>query len=73
MEGVERTDAVMIHPQQRVGGTQRNPYAMDVDWRENSNCYNCGGFGHLARNCRNRRTENRIGEGRRLEYGRNKR
>jgi len=26
-------------------------------------------FGHLARNCRNR--ENRIGEGRRLEYGGN--
>jgi len=25
--------------------------------RNNRNCYACGGFGHLARNCRNRRTE----------------
>ena len=41
---------------------------MDVDRRENRNCYNCGGFGHLARNYRNRRTENRIGDERRLEY-----
>jgi len=40
---------------------------MDMN-RGNRNCYSCGGFGYLARNCRNRRTENRIGEGRRLEY-----
>jgi len=46
---------------------------MDVDRRKNRNCYNYGGFGHLARNCRNRRIENRIGEGRRLEYGGNER
>ena len=39
---------------------------MDVDRRENWNCYNYGEFGHLTRNCRNR--ENRIGDGRRLEY-----
>jgi len=44
---------------------------MNVDRRENWNYYNCGGFGHLARNCRNRRTENRIGKGRRLEYNGN--
>ena len=40
---------------------------MDMD-RKNKNYYNYGGFGHLARNCRNRGIGNRIGEGRRLEY-----
>jgi len=40
---------------------------MKVD-KENRNCYNCGGFGHLARNCMNRGIENRIGKERRLEY-----
>jgi len=40
---------------------------MNVD-RKNRNCYSCGRFEHLARNCRNRGTENRIGKGRRLEY-----
>jgi len=73
MEGVERMNAVMMCPQQRVGDTQRNPYAMDVDRRERRNCYNCGGFGHMARYCRNRGIGNRIGKGRRLEYGGNKR
>ena len=38
--------------------TQRNSYTMDVDRRENKNCYNCGGFRYLARNCKNRRIEN---------------
>jgi len=42
---------------------------MDVDKRENQNCYNCGGYGHLARNCRNRGTKGKIEQGRRLEYG----
>ena len=35
----------------------------------NKNCYNCRRFGYLARNCRNKGMGNRIGEGRRLEYG----
>jgi len=73
VEGVERMDAVMICSQQRVGGTQRSPYAMNVDRRENRNYYSCEGFGHLARNCRNKRTGNRIGERRRLEYRRQRR
>jgi len=30
---------------------------MDVDRRENRNCYACEGFGHLARNCRSRGIE----------------
>jgi len=32
---------------------------MDVDRRENRNYYACGGFGHLARNCRNRGMTNK--------------
>jgi len=71
IERVKRMDVVMICPQQRIGGIQRNPYVIDVDRRKNRNCYNCRGFRHLARNCRNRRTGNRIGEERRLEYRRN--
>ena len=30
---------------------------MDVDRRENRSCYICGGFGYLARNCKNRGME----------------
>jgi len=37
--------------------------------RSNRNCYSYGGFGHLARNCRNRGIGERIGLERRLEYG----
>ena len=40
---------------------------MNVD-RGNRNCYNYRGFGHLVRNCRNRRIEGRMGKGRRLKY-----
>jgi len=45
---------------------------MDVDRREERNCYNYGGFGYIVRHCRNRGVENRVGERRRLEYGGNK-
>jgi len=65
MEGVERMNAVMMYSNQRVGFAQYNLYAMDID-RGNRNCYSCGEFGYLVRNCRNR--ENRIGDRRRLEY-----
>ena len=41
---------------------------MEVD-RSNRNCYSYGGFGHLARNCRNKGIKDKIGDGRRLEYG----
>jgi len=44
---------------------------MEVNYG-NRNCHNCGGFGHLARNCRNREIGNRIGEDRRWKYKRNK-
>jgi len=54
MEGVERTNIAMATPQQRTGFPQRNLYTIDVDGRENRNCYVCRGFGYLVRNCRNR-------------------
>jgi len=63
MEEVERTNAVMVNPQQRAGFPQRSSYAINIDRRENRNCYVCGGFGHLARNCKNRGT----GMNRRME------
>ena len=66
MEGVERTNVVMVRgPGQGIGALHRkNPYAMEVD--RGRNCYACGGFGHLARHCRNR--GGRVAEGRRMEY-----
>ena len=65
---MERTNMEIVHPQQRVRLAQHNLHTMDVNKRENWNCYNCRSFEYLARNCRNR---NRIGKGRRLEYGGN--
>ena len=54
--------------QQRAEFAQYNPYAINVNRRENRNCYSCGEFEHLAKNYRNKRMKNRIGEGKRLEY-----
>ena len=54
IEGVERTNAVMVNSQQRAGFPPRNSYAMDMD-RNNRMCYACGGFGYMVKNCRNRR------------------
>ena len=55
MKGVERMNTVIARPQpQGARFPQRNLYTMDVDRRENRNCYACGGFEHLARNCKNR-------------------
>ena len=58
MEGIERTNTVVVR-ESGVGGGQnmgvpprQNPFAMEVDWGRN--CYACGGFGHMACNCRNR-------------------
>ena len=59
MEGVERTNTAVVTPQQRTGFPQRNPYAMDVDRRKNRMCFACGGFGHMARFCRNKGMANK--------------
>ena len=66
IEGVKRTNAVMLYSQQREEVVQRNLYAMEVD-RER-NCYTCRGFGHMAQYYRNEKGRVRIGNGRRLEY-----
>jgi len=68
MEGVERTNAVVVRGQGQGTGIppRRDPFAMEVD--RGRNCYACGGFGHMAHNCRNR-GRGRLMDGRRVEYG----
>jgi len=72
MEGIERTNAVVIRGQgqgQSAGAPpRRDPYAMEVD--RGRNCYACRGFGHMARHCRNRGQRGRVVDNRRVEYGR---
>ena len=71
MEGIERTNAVVVRGQRQGQGmrapSRRDPYAMKIDRRRN--CYTCGGFGHMAHHCRNRE-RGRLMERRRVEYGR---
>ena len=43
---------------------------MDIN-RRSRNCYSYGGFGYLAKNCRNIRIGGRIRDSRRLKYRRN--
>jgi len=52
----------------QAGFIQYNLYTININ-KNNRNCYNYRGFGHLVRTCKNRGIEGRIGEGRRLEYG----
>ena len=67
IEGVKRTNTVMANSQQKAGFSPRNSYIIDVDRRMNRNCYACRGFGHLARNCKNRK----MGINRRMEVDNN--
>ena len=73
MEGVERTNAVVVRgggqgQGQNMGAPpRRDPYAMEID--RGRNCFACGGFGHMARNCINRGMRGRVAENRRVEYG----
>ena len=68
MEGVERTNAVVVRGQGQGAGIppRQDPFAMDIDCGRN--CYTCGGFGHMAHHCRNR-GRGRLIDGRRVEYG----
>jgi len=65
MEGIERTNAVVVRGAGQGVGVppRRDPFAMEVD--RGRNCYACGGFGHMARNCRNRRQRGRVVDNRR--------
>jgi len=73
MEGVERTNAVVVRGSGQGAGQsmgappRRDPFAMEVD--RGRNCYTCGGFGHMARHCRNWGQRGRIVDNRRVEYG----
>jgi len=68
MEGVERTNAVVVREQgQGMGVPRRDPYAMEVD--RGRNCYTCGEFRYMAQHCRNKGQRGRVAEGRRIEYG----
>ena len=58
---------VIVNPNQWVRFVLRhNLYMMEVD--HSKNCYSCGGFEHLVRNCKNRRI---MGREKRLEYREN--
>jgi len=46
-------NAVVINPNQQIEFVLRyDLYAMEVDYGRN--CYSCGRFRHLVKNCRNR-------------------
>jgi len=66
IEGVERTNIVIVYPTQRAGLVQCSLYAMDVDRKKN--CYSCGEFGHLAQNCKRQI----MGQRRMVEYENNR-
>jgi len=69
MEGMERTNVVVMRGAGQGAGVppRRDPFAMEVD--RGRNCYACGGFGHMARHCRNWGRGGRVAENRRVEYG----
>jgi len=58
MEGIEKMNAVVVRGsgvdrgQNMRAPPRRDPFAMEVD--RSRNCYACGGFRHMACNCRNR-------------------
>jgi len=67
MEGIERTNAVVVREQEQDMGIppRQDPFAMDIDCGRNY--YTCGGFGHMACHCGN--WGRRVTDNRRVEYG----
>jgi len=68
MEGIKRTNAVVVRGQGQGAGIppRQDPFVMDID--RGRNCYACGGFGHMAQHCRNQGQRGRIADNRRVEY-----
>jgi len=46
MEGVERTNVVMVREQRTFTTPRRDSYAMEID--RGRNYYTCGKFGHMT-------------------------
>ena len=69
MEGVERTNVVVVRGQEQNAGTppRQDPFAIEVD--RGRNCFAYGGFRHMAHHCRNWGQRGRVVENRRVEYG----
>ena len=69
MEGVERTNAVVVRGVGQGAGVppRQDPYAMEID--RGRDCYACGEFGHMACHCRNRGRERPMDK-RKIKYGR---
>ena len=67
MDSVERTNAVVVRGQGAGVPPRWDPFAMDID--RGRNWFACGGFGHMARHCRNWGQRGRVGDNRRVEYG----
>ena len=66
MEGVERTNVVVVRGQGTGIPQRRDPFAMEID--RGRNCFACGGFGHMAHHCKNRgRMMRRVDIGGRFE------
>ena len=66
IEGVERTNTVVVQGSDMRASSRSDPYMMEID--QGRNCYACGSFEHMVCHCRNKGRE-RTMKGRRVEYG----
>jgi len=66
MEGVEKTNMVVVREQGIRVFPRRDLYAVEVD--HGRNCYACEGFGHMTHHCRSRGQSGIVEQGRRVEY-----